>query len=357
MGFLLSAGCPIMDASMPDWEMHGKIKADVAYNSEQTEGGSAFMWAVLPTAVAPAVDLGSEFEMTARDSRIIATLGDPESDELTGKVEVDFHNDDVLFRHAFVKMKIADGMTLLAGQTSDLFSPLFPSTLNWYVGWRCGNPGHRSPQLRWEYDIEDAGLLVQVALQDPVHASVGMPDIHARAQFKLGDDPGVTLGASTVIGKTNYDSGANDDTETLSGLAVDVVAKINDMVSIKGEWYVGQNLAQYMGNIGETPNNAAPPAGFGPDHELSSTGLWAQVTIKATDTVTVNAGFMFDSNDDKEIVADQREKNSCIFVNALFKLNDNTTTGIEISRWETEYHDDTAEYDCFRLQGSVIVKF
>ena len=87
-GAVLVAGCITEEMMDPEYSMYGRFKADVAYNSEQTEGGTAFVWAVPQTAVAPAVDLGDEFQMSALDSRIIAQLGDPGSDDLSGKIEV-----------------------------------------------------------------------------------------------------------------------------------------------------------------------------------------------------------------------------------------------------------------------------
>ncbi len=285
------------------------------------------------------------FNMTAIDSRFGANL---DMGAVTGKVEVDFHDNDVLLRHAFVKLDLGNDMTLLAGQTSDVFSPLFPSTLNWFVGWNAGNVGHRSPQFRWEWAPEMGPVSVQAALSDPQDTEIAMPDIQARAGIKLTD--AVMLGASIVIGKV--DVGNNGTEEDIFGLAIDVNAKLNDKLAIKGEFYTGKNLVNYMGNINEPIANNA---------EIGGTGLWAAVVIKPTDALTVNAGFMFDSNDEDDIAAtggpNDRESNSCIFGNAIWHLNEKTDVGIEVSLWETEYEGDTTDYDNLRIQGSVIVKF
>ncbi len=342
VGCLLATGCPVQDmVDLPDWSISGKIKADVAYSTAEVNDGTAFMWFVTRNGTAD-----SEFDMSARDTRMTAKLGDPETDDLTGKIEVDFHDNDVLLRHAFVKMNIGGGMTLLAGQTCDVVAPLNPDTLNWIVGWGAGNIGHRSPQLRWEYKMGD-GLLIQASLQDPMQTTVGFPDLHARVLFDLGE---VELGASTVLGKTDYDG--DDVTESLNALAVDVKAKVGD-VTITGEWYVGQNLVGYMGNIRETPNAGGNAV------EIGGTGLWVQVSLDLSDTGTFNGGYMFDKNTDiAELGNNRRESNSCIFANVIIDINDSTQYGIEVSRWETEFDDGVAtEYDALRLQGSLIVKF
>lgn len=61
-----------------------------------------------------------------------------------GKVEIDFHGafvvenkPGVLLRHAYGEIK-NDEFRLLAGQTSDVISPLIPSALNYSVLWEIG---------------------------------------------------------------------------------------------------------------------------------------------------------------------------------------------------------------------------
>jgi hypothetical protein len=193
---------------------------------------------------------------------------------------------------------------------------------------------------------------VKAALCDTQTTFIGMPDIQARVGFDLGDR--IDLGASVVVGKTDVDPDGpgplvpDGREEDIFGLSVDVIAKLSDKLAIKGEWYTGKNLADYMGNIGVAiPNNA----------EIGGDGLWVAVVINPTDALTVNAGVALDSNDEGDIGNNVRADNSVIFGNAIFHINEKTDVGIEISSWDTEYKADTTEYDNLRVQGSVIVHF
>jgi len=344
---LVCAGCPVAEmAGTPEWSTYGKIKADVAINTNGAAFPATGDWTQWVANTAPEPD--GTLSMQARDSRFGAKL---DMGAVTGLVEIDFQNTDVNFRHAYVTLDLGKDMTLLAGQTSDVFSPLCPNVLNYFAGWYVGNVGHRSPQVRWEWAPE-SGLIesVQAALSDPHDTLIGMPDIQARVGFRLSE--AVKLGGSIVIG--NVDRNNNGTEEDVFGLCVDVKAKLSDKLAIVGEWYTGQNLGTmpggvntYMGNIGVLIAN---------DGEVGGDGLWAAVEIKPTDKLTVNAGLMFDSNDDDDIGAGTRADNSCIFGNAIWHLNEQTDVGVEISKWNTEY-DSQADGDNLRIQGSVIVKF
>jgi hypothetical protein len=75
--------------------------------------------------------------------------------ETSGKLEIDFYgggpeNKNLpMMRHAFMKLDWPKrGFSILAGQTSDVISPLVPSTVNYSVAWWVGDIGYRRPQLR-----------------------------------------------------------------------------------------------------------------------------------------------------------------------------------------------------------------
>ncbi len=340
---LLCAGCPVVDdISTPEWKAYGEVKADFALDSSETgPAGGDYVMGV------PQGNNDGNLTVNVRDSRFGAKL---EMGAVTGRVEVDFRGDDetntagdILLRHAYVALDLGNDMRLLAGQTSDVFAPLNPYTLNWPVGWFAGNVGHRSPQFRFEYTPDMGPVDVQVALSDPQDDNMSMPDIQARVGFKLKET--VDLGASIVIGSTDIGNGGEED---IFGLAVDVNAKLGERVSVKGEWHTGQNLDGYMGSIGmPIPNN----------DEIGTDGFWWSLVFNPTDLLTVNTGMTVAMNDDGDIAADDPESNTSIFGNVIFHLNENTDVGIEVSRWETEYKGDPEDYDNLRIQGSVIVRF
>ena len=77
-------------------------------------------------------------------------------EEQARAVEIDFYGSGgtenkakLQLRHAYMKLDWpADDLSVIAGQTSDVFSPLNPSTLNYTVLWDAGNIGYRRPQIR-----------------------------------------------------------------------------------------------------------------------------------------------------------------------------------------------------------------
>lgn len=349
-GVLLGAGCPVTEEMMdPEVTWYGKVKADVAMQTAQTGGGDTYVTYVKQG------DENYNFAVGALDTRFGANITMGEG--VTGKIEVDFHDNDVLLRHAYAKMKLGEGLYVLAGQTSDVFSPLVPGTLNWTVGWNCGNLGHRSPQVILEYGTDS--LNVKASVSDPQAESMGVPDMQGRVGIKLG---GIAAGVSAVVGSTDEDG--NDEDETMSGLCVDFKVPLGEKIAISGELYQGQNLRGYKGNIGET-------AAVGDDPEVEGTGAWIQLQIKLTDSLTVKAGVMREANDGDDVnafipedpaVADdkdtpaQRETNDCVFANVCWKLNAKTTAGIEVSKWVTGYKGDE-EYEDLRVQASLIYTF
>lgn len=76
---------------------------------------------------------------------------------MSGKLETDFENGGsesrqiIRIRHAYLRMGWKD-FSLLAGQTWDIVSPLFPTVNNDTLQWNAGNVGDRRPQLRAAYE-------------------------------------------------------------------------------------------------------------------------------------------------------------------------------------------------------------
>jgi hypothetical protein len=81
-------------------------------------------------------------------------LGDA---DLSGKLELDFENGGsesrqiIRIRHAYLQLAKND-VSILAGQSWDVFSPLFPTVDNDTLLWNAGNLGDRRPQFRFSYD-------------------------------------------------------------------------------------------------------------------------------------------------------------------------------------------------------------
>ncbi len=210
----------------PQATIYGRFKGDIAFDSDQTNSNGNFVQWVSNEGG------GDQMALTVRETRVGIDLTMGES--ITGKVEVDFFGgsatgtatvvDDttgnpetgtaattppenkptVLMRHVFAKMDLGNGMSLLAGQTSDIFSPIAPAILNYVAGWYCGNTGYRRPQLRFEYAVGETGILTQASVGRSVGGETSASaDFQGRVGYTIKDDMEVTkltVGASGLYG-------------------------------------------------------------------------------------------------------------------------------------------------------------
>lgn len=361
-GALLAAGCITEEMMDPEYSMYGRIKADVAYNSEQTVPGSNGNY----VQYVDDVDGTDTLAVTSRESRLGIKF--KQGDSLSGKVEVDLYGGTVkdtgsgdtsvpaenkptvLLRHLFVKMKLAEGLSVLAGQTGDVFSPILPAVLNYGWGWNAGNTGYRRPQVRLEY--ARGGLVVQTAAARAIGGEdSASADLQTRVAYvhKDIDKKLFEVGVSGVYG---YRDAAREN--VVSGGAVDFQVFLGPVV-LRGEYFAGKNLSSYLGGVGQGLNFF--------DDEIHTEGAWIQVGVKLPGNITVNAGYMYDNPDNADLTGvagtDDRTLNESLFANVRFKLNEKSEFGLEFSTFETKYWNGvaTSKYDCNRMQASLIFKF
>jgi len=148
---------------------YGALWADMIYQTDRTSPGSY-------TLFVPSREVEGEnaFFVDARRTRLGLNIDGPRIPLLhnslsSAQVEIDFQSPvtareenrgTVLLRHAYWQAK-NDYYRVLVGQTWDVISPLFPSTLNYSVGWIGGNIGYRHAQFRFErYFHLDPSLLL-----------------------------------------------------------------------------------------------------------------------------------------------------------------------------------------------------
>lgn len=349
MGLLVGTGC-IKDAvGGLETKVYGRLKADAIYNSAQVNdaNGNFVQWVSDTTAG------GDNVAITANETRLGV---DVTGDRLSAKAEIDFYGvgtaqnkSGVLLRKLYAKADLGNGLSLLVGQDSDVFSPLLPSVLNYGWGWNVGNAGYRRPQLRLEYVKE--GLSVKAAVARPMgDINCAVPDLQARLGYKLADK-GLDVGGSWVWGYTNA-----AQSEVTNGYAADLSVNLGkafgvetlEKATLKGEWFMGRNLSNYLGGIGQ---------GVVGGNEIETMGFWVQLGYGLTDKLSLNAGYCMDDPEDTYLVAaGDRLRNKCYFVNVQQKISDNVTAGLEFNQYDTLYGSGT-EYTNYRTQLSVIVTF
>ncbi len=351
---------------------YGYIKLDASYNDSRTVSGNYVLY--VPSE--GTVKNDNTFNITARQSRLGLDIGAPQYKGWVtkAKVEADFYGDgpvahenkaELMLRHAFLETA-KGGLSFLAGQTWDVISPLNPNSLSYVPGFTSGNTGYRRPQIRVSYNntFDDVtGILTQFALSRTT-GTTG-EDLDAGGQND-GDDAGfptiqarVALTTKGLAGKKNvigisghygqeeveWTIGDKTDYDSWSG-NIDFVIPLSERFTLSGEVFTGKNLDDYFGGILQGINTTTR-------NEISSYGMWSQISFIFNKKWQYTAGFSFDNPDTDDLNNGARDKNSFYFVNAMFKVLPMLTIGIEYDYYKTEYKG-MADGTVNRLQTSAI---
>jgi hypothetical protein len=333
--------------------LYGYIKLDASWDDSRIDAGNYARW----------VNAGGNHQgqasITARQTRFGLNFNGPDVGKTvtTGKVEIDFYGggdenkNAVMMRHAFLKVfwPTAD-FSVLAGQTSDVISPLFPGTINYTVDWWAGNIGYRRPQLRLTKGFkltENSKLMLEAAAVRSIGGDkFGTPGFQGRTSlsFRLLTAKNTTLGISGHSGK--------EEADTRSWSAnLDLSLPIYDKLTLEGEWWKGENLDAYLGGIGQGVTTIGKET-----KEIESRGGWAAFNYGPWGSWQFNLGSSLDDPNDKDLKTGDRSRNVSFFGNVLFNLNQAAQVGIEISKWDTRYKDQKGSSG-FRYQTAWIYKF
>jgi len=360
-------------------ELYGFIKLDASYDTARVRPGNYALY--VDSEATNKHD--NQFNVTANETRLGLNISGPkiEGSEIvtSGRFEMDFYGggaenkSNPMLRLAFVKVDWPEfDFSIIAGQNSDIISPLVPNTVNYPVNWYCGNIGYRRPQVRISQGIEVnesskvlfEGGLVRTIGDIPYAGAVdsgadsGFPTIQARMgiTFPLLTQKPTTIGFSGHYGVEEYDippGTTGDDVlfDTWSG-NVDLAMPIAGPLSLKAEGHVGENLDAYLGGIGYGVNPAAA-------REIGAKGGWACFSIAPVQAWEFNIGSGFEDNDDGDMVdmdASSRIRNRNFFGNVLYNINTAAQVGIELSHWKTTYKD-TDPGRAVRVESAIKYKF
>ena len=353
------------------FEPYGYIKLDASYDDSRTNYGNFVLF--VPGESENRND--DEFNMTARQTRLGMNIAASHFADwrAQARVEVDFYGEgssrhenkaEFMLRHAFFRIN-KEGFGLIAGQTSDVISPLNPYTLNYTVGWAGGNIGYRRPQLGFTYDYtlnQKNRLLTAVS----VSRTSGLinEDLDLDGQND-GEDTGIPsiqtrLALATkcfteeesVFGLSGHYGEEETNWETIEralkswSINLDFDIPLTDQISLKGEAFLGRNLDDYFGGILQGVNVVAREG-------IKAMGGWGQVRYQPAQQWQVHAGFGLDNPSDEYLNPGMREKNTFIYINGLFEIIPSMTVGLEYSHWETEYKEMNRGTDN-RIQASFI---
>jgi hypothetical protein len=357
-----------------DTDLYGELRLDAAYDTGMINEGNFARW-VEPEVL---IDDDEQFNMTARQSRLGLNFKGPSDDwlETSGKLEIDFfeggneNKNRPMMRHAYLELKWPQcDFSILAGQTWDVIAPLNPSMLNYSVAWWSGNIGYRRPQLRLTkgYGCGPFGRLeFQVAaLRDIGHTAFftestdsgedsGKPALQGRIAYSrplpwTGKE--ASIGLSGQWADRQLPNELHDDhyefTSTVG--ALDLTLPITSLITLKAEAFKGKSIDCLLGGIGQGIN-------LDTQEEIHSKGSWAAVSFGPVRKYTLNLGAGIDDPDDEDLSDGGRTRNTSVWGNVLYDLNEAVQIGLEVSRWDTEYKN-LEDGDAWRFQTSFIYRF
>lgn len=358
--------------------MYGYLKLDAAHDSTLVSTGNFIRW----VETSSRVDDDPHFSLTARQTRLGLRLSGPNKPglEVSGHFEMDFYGGGAenknlpMLRHAHFQLVWPDkDLTLLAGQTSDVISPLVPSTLNYTVAWWGGNIGYRRPQVRVTkgFDVGDDGrLTVAAALSRTVGdqlafeagdtgADAGLPTAQGRIGYSWASAGGRQAGVGfwghlgeEELGEMPGDGvdGSLHHVDLKSwSTGVDLLIPLSGGATLKAEAWTGENVDDYFGGVGQGINVARRIG-------VKARGGWVALDLDTADDMTVSFGASIDDPEDADLGPGARTLNRAVWGNFVWSFHSAVRAGVELQWWKTEYKglDDG---DALRAQSSIIYSF
>jgi hypothetical protein len=281
----------------------------------------------------------------------IAGLGDA---KLSGQLETDFENGGtesrqiIRIRHAYLRLDWRD-FSLLAGQTWDTVSPLFPTVNNDTLQWNAGNVGDRRPQLRAAYEPKvgrgkfsftggigltgaiDALDLDNNGFRDGEESS--RPDVQGRIgyAYPIGHDRSASFGISSFYGflKTARPIAGRTDYH-IQLTNVDFTLPLASFFALRGEGWWGRNMSDVRGGAGQGINLAN-------GREIRGRGGWSEANIKVSRFLSLNPGFSTDDPVDEDIPNGGRTRNRAFYLANRITPGGNFLIGADYLRWLTSY--------------------
>ena len=360
-----------------DIQLYGYLKLDSAYDSSRINNGNYAQWAESESTN----DNDDQFNMTANETRLGLLINGPDNGGMkaSGRVEVDFYGGgnenkaNLMMRHAFFKLDWPeDRFNIIAGQTSDVISPLFPTTVSYSVCWWTGNIGYRRPQIRLtkELGFETGGFL---KLEGALARTIGRDNVALAGTTDSGEDAGIpslqgrasltlpmfgaeeaTIGLSGHWGEEEYDiapNGQDKEFRTWS-LNLDYTQPVCNKMTIKAELFKGENLDAYLGGIGQ----GVTLTGTNQYEEIGSKGGWIAASLGPWENKSFNVGIAVDDVDSGDTNVGGRTLNRSVFGNVICALDEQTDVGFELSHWRTEYNG-SGDAESLRAQLALKYKF
>ena len=331
---------------------YGFVRLDVIYNDSRFNNAQSPQWVLSePDGTENNADLNIHPRLT-RLGLDIGPIELTEAAKIDGKVEVDFQNGGtesrqaIRMRHAYAQIKYGS-LEVLFGQTWDLIAPLFPMVNNDTLMWNAGNVGDRRPQVRFTARPTIGDGYVRIA------ASAGMPGavdgMDLDEDLKLDGSDGTTplleglleggiplwketlkLGAWAHYGRTEVATAVAGETEFESWSAgLHAFIPLTAMAWIHGEAFIGENLSDVRGGIGQ---------GVVAGKEVRSKGGWAELGVALFEKkYSAAVGATIDQPDDSDLPDGGRTRNNSFYLTQKLAPAKALALGLDYLYWQTRY--------------------
>ncbi|MCM8812599.1 MAG: hypothetical protein NC924_01520, partial [Candidatus Omnitrophica bacterium] len=328
--------------------VYGLVKVDMSYDDSTTNNGNVAYWVVNEGATGAAKDAPA-FNLGAKDTRLGLKIKGPDYEdvETNGLIEFDFlspgggeNTSEMRTRHLYVNMVFPDSdFNVLVGQTWDVVMPQIPTMFNYTVMWYGGNVGYRRPQVRLGKGIalsDDTKLMLQAALTRPIGDAQatnglindtgedsGLPGFQARAAvtMPLLAEKKATIGLNAAMGKeTRNPETATEKDYDVNLFGIDVNVPVADKIALKGEYWTGENVDEFLGGIGNGTNTTLLKS-------IEASGYWIGVDFGPFESWKFALAYGVDDPDAADLANDSRDKNTTYLVNTRYAFSEAVNFG------------------------------
>jgi len=353
--------------------LYGRLELNAAYEDNITQGlWSA--WAASPKKDSENKEITPQgrTSLSVARTRFGMNLEGPSKDDeptVKGRFEADFARVSDIYsnfngslgfrlRQSWGSVTFKDlGLTLLFGQTDDVVNPLDPNSINPSSLNTVGNIGNRRPQIRVTQAIGPVELAV-AATHDRLRANDSIasssPGLQGRLGLKLpatwaGEKANLALGVGGLYAKDEA-ANDNDDKRKTRGASAnmfgaDLSLPLMDILTLSGEFFMGQNLGRYEGSLGLNHASSSNPEKVLKDG-LKSTGWWGALALKLPANLSAGAGLGMENLDGKvdvddpsktTIIPGSRSDNMFIFGNLAYNFTSAAKVTFEYLNLSTDY--------------------
>ena len=338
--------------------LYGFLRLDLDFDSQRPNNSQTPLFITSPDPIAGGAEKGV-FSMHPRLTRFGVDYAGPRIEKLgnaklSGKLETDFENGGsesrqiIRIRHAFLRLDWKD-FSILAGQTWDVVSPLFPTVNNDTLQWNAGNVGDRRPQFRAAYEPKTGrgklSLIGGIGLTGAIDAldldnngfrdgeESALPNVQGRIgySYPIGKDRSASFGLSGFYGFLETSRVIAGRTDFHSQLInVDFTVPLASRFALRGEGWWGRNMSDVRGGAGQGINVAT-------GREIRGRGGWSEANIKVSRYLSINPGFSTDDPVDRDLPNGGRTRNRAFYLANRITPGGNFLMGADYLRWLTNY--------------------